>query len=58
MWIWETDPWVMARLALIPIAVLLAAGSVVLGAGEPAPAVPARTSVTQTGDMGNEVTNS
>ncbi len=47
----------MSRIALIPVAVLLAAGSVVLGPGEQAPAVPVHTVVTHTGDMGNHVTN-
>jgi len=47
----------MSRIALIPVAVLLAAGSVVLGPGEQAPAVPAQTVVSHVGDMGNQVTN-
>ncbi|HSU02617.1 MAG TPA: hypothetical protein VLK03_08725 [Nocardioides sp.] len=45
----------MSRLALLPVAVLLAAGSVVLGPGE-APATPSqdtsRTVVTETRDLG------
>ncbi|WP_297625743.1 hypothetical protein [Nocardioides sp.] len=47
----------MSRIMLIPVAVLLASGAVVLGPGEQAPAVPAQTVVTQTADMGNHVTN-
>jgi hypothetical protein len=42
----------MSRLLLIPVAVLLAAGSVVLGPGEQAPAAPARTVVVNTSDIG------
>lgn len=42
----------MTRLLLIPVAVLLAAGSVVLGPGEQAPASPSRTVVTPSGQMG------
>jgi hypothetical protein len=38
----------MSRILLIPVAVLLAAGSVVLGPGEQAPAAPAQTVVTTT----------
>ena len=47
----------MSRIMLIPVAVLLAAGSVVLGPGEEAPATPSQTVVTPTGDTGNHVTN-
>ena len=47
----------MSRIMLIPVAVLLAAGSVVLGPGEQAPAVPAQTVVSHTGDIGDVVTN-
>jgi hypothetical protein len=47
----------MSRLLLIPVAVLLAAGSVVLGPGEQAPATPSQTVVTPAGDMGNQTTN-
>ena len=46
----------MTRLMLIPVAVLLAAGSVVLGPGE-APAAPSQTVVTPTGDTGIQVPN-
>ena len=42
----------MPRLLLIPVAVLLAAGSVVLGPGEQAPASPSQSVVTRTGDTG------
>jgi hypothetical protein len=47
----------MSRIALIPIAVLLAAGSVVLGPGEQAPAAPSQTVVTPSSQMGVHVTN-
>ena len=47
----------MSRIALIPIAVLLAAGSVVLGPGEQAPAAPSQTVVTPSVQMGDQVTN-
>lgn len=47
----------MSRIALIPIAVLLAAGSVVLGPGEQAPAAPSQTVVTPTVQMGVPATN-
>jgi hypothetical protein len=47
----------MSRIMLIPVAVLLAAGSVVLGPGEQAPASPSQTVVTPSGDMANQVTN-
>lgn len=47
----------MSRIMLIPVAVLLAAGSVVLGPGEEAPAAPSQTVVTPSGDMGHQVTN-
>jgi hypothetical protein len=42
----------MSRLLLIPIAVLLAAGSVVLGPGEQAPASPSQTVIAPIGDTG------
>ena len=42
----------MSRLLLIPVAVLLAAGAVVLGPGEQAPAAPSQTVVIPTGDIG------
>ena len=47
----------MSRIMLIPVAVLLAAGSVVLGPGEQAPASPSQTVVTRSGDMGVQSTN-
>lgn len=43
----------MSRMMLIPVAVLLAAGSVVLGPGEQAPAAPTRTVVTPAVDIGD-----
>jgi hypothetical protein len=46
----------MSRILLIPIAVLLAAGAVVVGPGEQAPAVPSQTVVTTTTDTGNQPT--
>ena len=42
----------MSRLLLIPVAVLLATGAVVLGPGEQAPAVPSQTVVVPSSDMG------
>lgn len=42
----------MSRILLIPVAVVLAAGGVVLGPGESAPASPAQTVVTPIGDSG------
>ena len=47
----------MSRIMLIPVAVLLAAGAVVLGPGEQAPASPSQTVVTRSGDMGVPSTN-
>ncbi len=48
----------MFRIALIPIAVLLAAGAVVVGPGEQAPAAPpTQTVVTSTVQMGIHATN-
>ena len=47
----------MSRIMLIPVAVLLAAGSVVLGPGEQAPASPSQTVVTPSSDMGVQSTN-
>ena len=41
----------MSRIALIPVAVILAAGSVVVGSGEAGSAEPAHTSVSQQVDM-------
>lgn len=37
----------MSRVALIPVAVILAAGSVVIGSGQAGSAEPAHTSVSQ-----------
>ena len=37
----------MSRIALIPVAVILAAGSVVIGSGQAGSAEPAHTSVSQ-----------
>ena len=42
----------MSRILLIPVAVILAAGSVVLGPGEQAPASPARTVVVPSSEIG------
>ena len=42
----------MSRILLIPVAVLLAAGAVVAGPGEQAPAVPSQTIATTTTDLG------
>ena len=47
----------MSRIMLIPVAVLLAAGAVVLGPGEQAPASPSQTVVTPSVDMGVHATN-
>ena len=47
----------MSRILLIPVAVLLAAGAVVLGPGEQAPASPSQTVVTPSGDSGVHTTN-
>jgi hypothetical protein len=47
----------MSRILLIPIAVILAAGGVVLGPGEDTPASPAQTSITPSGDTGIRLTN-
>ena len=47
----------MSRILLIPVAVILAAGGVVLGPGESAPASPAGTSTTPSVDMGEQGTN-
>ncbi|WP_165355150.1 hypothetical protein [Nocardioides oleivorans] len=46
----------MSRILLIPLAVILAAGGVVLGPGEDTPASPAQTSLTPTRDMGIHAT--
>ena len=47
----------MSRLLLIPVAVLLAAGAVVVGPGEQAPAVPSQTVVTPSTDLGFQHTS-
>lgn len=47
----------MSRLLLIPVAVLLAAGAVVVGPGEQAPAVPSQTVVTPSTDLGFQPTS-
>lgn len=47
----------MSRLLLIPIAVIFAAGGVVLGPNEEAPASPAQTVVTPSGDLGVTAAN-
>lgn len=57
MWISPPDALPMSRILLVPLAVLLAAGGVVLGPGEQAPAQPATSVVSTTGDMGNQTTN-
>ena len=46
----------MSRIALIPVAVILAAGSVVVGSGQAGSAEPAHTSVSQHVDTGIPVT--
>lgn len=57
VWVWPPDALPMSRILLIPIAVILAAGGVVLGPGEDTPASPAQTSITPTGDTGIRLTN-
>ena len=47
----------MSRILLIPVAVLLAAGAVVVGPGEQAPAVPSQTIVTPSTDLGFQHTS-
>jgi hypothetical protein len=47
----------MSRILLIPIAVIFAAGGVVLGPGEDTPASPAQTSVTPAADTGIQATD-
>ena len=47
----------MSRILLVPVAVLLAAGGVVLGPGEQAPAQPTTSVVSSTADTGIQVTN-
>lgn len=46
----------MSRILLIPVAVIFAAGGVVLGQGEAAPAQPAQTVVTPSAESGNHAT--
>ncbi|MBD3914971.1 hypothetical protein [Nocardioides hwasunensis] len=46
----------MSRFLLIPIAVALAAGGVMLGPGEDAPAAPTYTAVAPVSDSGIHVT--
>ncbi len=46
----------MSRLMLLPVAVLLAAGSVTLGPAEEAPAAPSHTVVTTSVDSGIQST--
>ncbi len=57
VWVSPPDALPMSRFLLIPIAVILAAGGVVLGPGEDAPASPAQTSITPAGDTGIRLTN-
>jgi hypothetical protein len=57
VWVWWPDALPMSRFLLIPIAVILAAGGVVLGPGEDTPASPAQTSITPAGDTGIRLTN-
>ena len=47
----------MSRILLIPVAVLLAAGAVVAGPGEQAPAVPSQTVVSPSTDLGFQQTS-
>jgi len=47
----------MSRILLIPVAALLAAGAVVAGPGEQAPAVPSQTVVTPASDSGFQHTS-
>lgn len=57
MWKSRRDDFPMSRIFLIPVAVVLAAGGVMLGPGEPAPAQPAQTVVVPASDMGIHATN-
>ena len=57
VWVWPPDALPMSRILLIPIAVILAAGGVLLGPGEDTPASPAQTSITPAGDTGIRLTN-
>ena len=57
MWVWRPDALPMSRILLLPIAVILAAGGVVLGPGEDTPASPAQTSITPAGDTDIRLTN-
>jgi hypothetical protein len=52
VWIGDSHALPMSRFLLIPIAVVFAAGGVVLGPGEDVPAPPAQTSVTPAAEMG------
>lgn len=54
---WPPHALPMSRILLVPVAVLLAAGGVVLGPGEQAPAQPATTVVSTTVDSGVQPTN-
>lgn len=47
----------MSRILLIPVAVIFAAGGVVLGPGEPAPASPSQTAVIPSSHMVIQATN-
>lgn len=57
MWTSQSHALPMSRIFLIPVAVVFAAGGVVLGQGEAAPAQPAQTVVTPVADSGIQVTN-
>ncbi len=57
MWIFPQHDFPMSRILLIPVAVILAAGGVVLGPGEDTPASPAQTSITPAGEPGIRATN-
>ena len=52
----QSHAFPMSRILLIPIAVILAAGGVVLGPGEDTPASPAQTSTTPTSQSGIHAT--
>jgi hypothetical protein len=57
VWIAPPHALPMSRILLVPVAVLLAAGGVVLGPGEQAPAQPPTSVVSTTGHMGVHVTH-
>lgn len=57
MWKSESHALPMSRILLIPVAVIFAAGGVVLGQGEAAPAQPAQTVVTPSAESGIHATN-